>query len=315
MHPIENIMQTSMEQIKRMVDVNTVVGNPIVTAGNTMILPVSKLSLAFLVGGGEYGHMCSAKKAADEANRDSRFPFAGTSAVGMCITPLAFITEEQGNVRVMPADRKSSTDRLVDMIPQVLKCVEKLINTGIDCINKKCACADSEKKQNQKTNSNCGCGCTAVTDGTTSGVLDALPVQEALPDKNYGDAQLVSANETSNDKYFEQARLTRSKTRDEALDTMQQALKNAELSETEKTAVTQTLTNTINSITVESDIENMVKAKGFADCVAFIEGEKINLAVKTGSEGLDKSEVAQLRDIILGKMETEAKNISIVEVK
>ena len=95
MHPIENIMQTSMEQIKRMVDVNTVVGNPIVTAGNTMILPVSKLSLAFLVGGGEYGHMCSAKKAADEANRDSRFPFAGTSAVGMCITPLAFITEEQ----------------------------------------------------------------------------------------------------------------------------------------------------------------------------------------------------------------------------
>ena len=148
-----------------------------------------------------------------------------------------------------------------------------------------------------------------VTDGTTSGVLDALPVQEALPDKNYGDAQLVSANETSNDKYFEQARLTRSKTRDEALDTMQQALKNAELS------VTQTLTNTINSITVESDIENMVKAKGFADCVAFIEGEKINLAVKTGSEGLDKSEVAQLRDIILGKMETEAKNISIVEVK
>ena len=120
---------------------------------------------------------------------------------------------------------------------------------------------------------------------------------------------------SANAKYFEQARRTRSKTRDEALDTMQQALKNAELSETEKTAVTQTLTNTINSITVESDIENMVKAKGFADCVAFIEGEKINLAVKTGSEGLDKSEVAQLRDIILGKMETEAKNISIVEVK
>lgn len=150
MHPIENIMQTSMEQIKRMVDVNTVVGNPIVTAGNTMILPVSKLSLAFLVGGGEYGHMCSAKKAADEANRDSRFPFAGTSAVGMCITPLAFITEEQGNVRVMPADRKSSTDRLVDMIPQVLKCVEKLINTGIELLNKKCACADSERSRIKK---------------------------------------------------------------------------------------------------------------------------------------------------------------------
>lgn len=154
-----------------------------------------------------------------------------------------------------------------------------------------------------------------VTDGTSSGVQDALPVTEPLPDKNYGDAQLVSAGETSAEQFFEQARLSRSKTRDEALDTMQQALKNAELSDTEKQAVTQTLSGTINSITMESEIENMVKAKGFADCVAFIEGEKINLAVKTGSAGLDQAEVAQLRDIILGKMDTDAQNISIVEVK
>ena len=151
--------------------------------------------------------------------------------------------------------------------------------------------------------------------GQTGGIQDALPVQEALPDKNYGDAQLVSASETGTDQYFEQARLSRSKTRDEALDTMQQALKNAALSEEEKEAVTQTLTSTINSITVESDIENLVKAKGFADCVAFIDGERVSLTVKTGSEGLTTSEVAQLRDIILGKMDVKAQNISIVEVK
>lgn len=149
----------------------------------------------------------------------------------------------------------------------------------------------------------------------TTGILDALPVQEALPDKNYGDAQLVSVSETSADQYFEQARLSRSKTRDEALDKMQQALKNAALTEAEKSAVTQTLTSAINSITVESDIENLVKAKGFADCVAFIDGERVNLTVKTGSEGLTKSEVAQLRDIILGKTDALVQNISIVEVK
>ncbi|WP_367925214.1 SpoIIIAH-like family protein [uncultured Ruthenibacterium sp.] len=141
------------------------------------------------------------------------------------------------------------------------------------------------------------------------------PVLEALPDKNYGEAQLVSADEESNDKYFEQARLTRTKTRDEALDTLQKSLKDSSLSEEEKQNLTTTLSSTLESITIESDIENMVKAKGFADCVAFIEGDKINLAVKTGAEGLDKTEVAQLRDIILSKMETEAKNISIVEVK
>ncbi len=151
--------------------------------------------------------------------------------------------------------------------------------------------------------------------GTSGGIQDALPVQEALPDKNYGDAQLVSAGETGTDQYFEQARLSRSKTRDEALDTMQQALKNAALSEEEKAAVTQTLTSAINSITVESDIESLVKAKGFADCVAFVDGERVSLTVKTGSEGLTKGEVAQLRDIILGKIETKAQNISIVEVK
>lgn len=144
---------------------------------------------------------------------------------------------------------------------------------------------------------------------------DTQPVLEALPDKNYGEAQLVSADEENNDKYFEQARLTRTKTRDEALDTLQKSLKDTSLNEEEKESLTSTLTATLESITIESDIENMVKAKGFADCVAFIEGDKINLAVKTGSEGLDKTEVAQLRDIILSKMETEAKNISIVEVK
>lgn len=55
MHPIENIMQTSMTQIKNMVDVNTIVGSPIMTEGETMVLPVSKVSLGFLSGGGEYG--------------------------------------------------------------------------------------------------------------------------------------------------------------------------------------------------------------------------------------------------------------------
>lgn len=155
----------------------------------------------------------------------------------------------------------------------------------------------------------------SVSGGGSGAVLDALPTEEEVVDKNYGDAQLVSADGQSADQYFEQARLSRSKTRDEALDSLQQALKNAALTEEEKTAVTKSLTSTINSITVESDIENLVKAKGFADCVAFIDGERINLTVKTGSEGLTKSEVAQLRDIVLGKVSTEAKNISIVEVK
>ena len=138
-------------------------------------------------------------------------------------------------------------------------------------------------------------------------------VEEALPDKNYGDAQLVNVGES--DAYFEQARLTRSKTRDEALDKLQKSLKSANLTKEEKEALTGNLSAVIAAITAESDIENLIKAKGFADCVAFIDGEKVNIAVKTGGTALDGSAVAQIRDIVLSKMETEAKNITVVEVK
>ena len=141
------------------------------------------------------------------------------------------------------------------------------------------------------------------------------PVMEALPDKNYGEAQLVSVSEDSSDQYFETARLTRTKTRDEALDKLQQSLKATGLTEEEKAQLKDTLSSTISNISLESDMENLVKAKGFADCVVFVDGEKVDLAVKTGAEGLSKNEVAQLRDIILGKVQTSAQNISIVEVK
>ena len=141
------------------------------------------------------------------------------------------------------------------------------------------------------------------------------PVMEALPDKNYGEAQLVSVSENSSDQYFETARLTRTKTRDEALDKLQQSLKATGLTEEEKAQLKDTLSSTISNISLESDIENLVKAKGFADCVVFIDGENVDLAVKTGPEGLSKNEVAQLRDIILGKVQTSAQNISIVEGK
>ena len=141
------------------------------------------------------------------------------------------------------------------------------------------------------------------------------PVMEALPDKNYGEAQLVSVSENSSDQYFETARLTRTKTRDEALDKLQQSLKATGLTEEEKAQLKDTLSSTISNISLESDIESLVEAKGFADCVVFIDGENVDLAVKTGPEGLSKNEVAQLRDIILGKVQTSAQNISIVEVK
>lgn len=146
-------------------------------------------------------------------------------------------------------------------------------------------------------------------------VTDALAANAEVGDKNYGEAQLVSVGESTGDKFFEQARLSRTKTRDEALDKLQKSLKNAKLSDEEKAELTAKLTATINSITAESDIETLIKAKGFVDCVAFIDSDKVNITVMTTNDGLTKEEVAQIRDIVLSKCKVSAQNITVVEVK
>ena len=126
-HPIENIMQSSMEHIKRLADVNTVIGTPIMTEDNTMILPVSKVSLGMLVGGGEYLAVTPVRRSNVEVNIDGNYPFIGASTVGLSLTPLAFLSVQNGSVRVLPAKQDCASDRLVDLIPQVIDTAERLI--------------------------------------------------------------------------------------------------------------------------------------------------------------------------------------------
>ena len=134
-------------------------------------------------------------------------------------------------------------------------------------------------------------------------------------DKTYGEAQLVSVGSESSSDFFENARLTRSKTRDEALDTLQSSLKKSSLSNEEKEELTQQLTQQIAAITQESDVENLIKAKGFVDCVAFIDNGTVNITVMTSGDGLTADQVAQIRDIVLSKCSVSAQNITVVEVK
>ena len=126
-HPIENIMHSSMEHVKKLADVNTVIGTPIMADEKTMILPVSKVSLGMLVGGGEYAAVSPVKKSAIEINMDGNYPFIGASAVGMSLTPLAFLSVQNGSVRVLPAKQDCPSDRLVDLIPQMIDTAERLI--------------------------------------------------------------------------------------------------------------------------------------------------------------------------------------------
>lgn len=144
---------------------------------------------------------------------------------------------------------------------------------------------------------------------------DMLAVTSDEEIENYGDAQLVATSGKSAQKYFEETRLTREKSRDEALDVLQKTLKNAKISDAEKVNATEKLSRVVQDITTETDVENLVKAKGFAECVAFINGEKITVAVRTSGGDITPQQVAQVRDIVLGKTTVEAQNIVVIEVK
>ncbi len=126
-HPIENIMRSSMEHIKALADVNTVIGSPISAGGDTLILPVSKVALGMLVGGGEYMAVQQGKRDTRESEQESKYPFIGASTLGMGLTPLAFLTVQNGEVRVLPAKQDCPSDRIIDLIPRMLDTAERLI--------------------------------------------------------------------------------------------------------------------------------------------------------------------------------------------
>lgn len=149
-------------------------------------------------------------------------------------------------------------------------------------------------------------------------IMDGLMTEaEAVSsaNKNYGEAQLVSVANNSGSKFFEEARLKRTKAHDEAMDAVQKALKSASLSAEEKKSYTQQLTGNLEDLNAENEIETLVRAKGFADCLCFLQSGRADLTVMTSGNALTAAQVAQIRDIVLSKSNVTAQNITIVEVK
>ena len=150
-------------------------------------------------------------------------------------------------------------------------------------------------------------------------ITDALPTEAEAASgasKNYGEAQLVSVNQDSGTEFFESARLTRSKARDEALDTLKKSLKDAGLTKEEKDALTAELSARISNITLETKLETLIKSKGFPDCVVNLEGSKANVTVMTENDALTAEEVTRVRDALLSQCKgLTAQDITIVEVK
>ncbi len=120
-HPIENLMQTTLENMKDMVDVNTVVGDPIQAVSGDTVIPISKVSFGFVSGGGEY----DTKNAIQEATLACA-PFAGGSGAGVSVQPVGFLVVGENGVYMLPAQNVTLAERAMNCVPKLLEDVKAL---------------------------------------------------------------------------------------------------------------------------------------------------------------------------------------------
>lgn len=120
-HPIESLMKTTMENLKEMIDVNTIVGDAVETPDGNIIIPISRLTFGFAAGGSDYG--------TDETSGDNNqknngntagYPFGGGSGGGITVQPVAFLIVGQGQTRLLPVDSHAMLDRLIDLAPALV---------------------------------------------------------------------------------------------------------------------------------------------------------------------------------------------------
>ncbi|KNF07432.1 sporulation protein YtfJ [Gottschalkia purinilytica] len=127
-HPIEGLMKTTMESIKEMVDVNTIVGDPVETLDGQVIIPISKVCFGFVSGGGEYSIQNKSKHRLDkdDACNTEKVPFAGGAGAGVTVQPVAFMIVGNGQMKLSPVDQGSAIlNSLLDFIPKVTNSMQQ----------------------------------------------------------------------------------------------------------------------------------------------------------------------------------------------
>ncbi|SHJ64364.1 sporulation protein YtfJ [Hathewaya proteolytica DSM 3090] len=132
-HPIEELLKKTMENLKNIIDVDTIIGKPINGTGNCTIIPVSKVSLGFASAGSEFAPNDFDKEL------NSEYPFGGGSGGGLSVKPVAFLLIKDGNYRILPVGEENTVNKIIDSIPQLL-----------DMMKNNCCCSTKDKKEEKK---------------------------------------------------------------------------------------------------------------------------------------------------------------------
>lgn len=119
---LPNMLDNTIAKIREMVDVNSVVGDPIVTADGITIIPVSKVSVGLAGGGSDF---------VSKNTNHGENPFGGGVGAGVKVSPVAFLVIKEGSVRMIPVATPANTtaDRLVEMVPDTLDKIAAFIDS------------------------------------------------------------------------------------------------------------------------------------------------------------------------------------------
>lgn len=133
-----------MSSIQDMVDVNTIIGEPIETSNNVVIIPISKVSFGFAAGGSEFkGETIDEyTKKEKEEEIQYRLPFGGGSGAGVSINPVAFLIVQEGCVKLLPVSHSSAMDKLIDYVPDLIEKVNQMLQKQLK----------EKKEQMERTN-------------------------------------------------------------------------------------------------------------------------------------------------------------------
>lgn len=119
-HPIESLMKTAMESIQQIVDVNTIVGEPVETHDGSVIIPISRVSCGFAAGGSEFAPAEDSKEHVNTGGQAPALPFGGGAGAGVSVQPVGFLVVGNGSIRLLPVDGNVVVDRLIDTVPDLL---------------------------------------------------------------------------------------------------------------------------------------------------------------------------------------------------
>jgi sporulation protein YtfJ len=128
-HPIQGLMTTAMESLKEMIDVNTIIGDPVETPDGSVILTVSKVGFGFAAGGSEFKLDSSGSKSQDQGQGQPKLPFGGGSGGGVSITPIAFLIVNSQGVKMLHLDESTHLyEKILEMAPQAVDKIQQMFS-------------------------------------------------------------------------------------------------------------------------------------------------------------------------------------------